>query len=78
MIGHTLAKLFATVLDIFISKFVEAKKLQAKGQTIFRSNHRTYDHILTLRAIIEEAKVNKHRIYCYFINFRKAFDIIPR
>jgi len=78
MVGHTLAKLFATALDIFIFEFIEAKKLQEKGQAIFRRNHCTYDYILTLKAIIEEAKANKCRVYCCFIDFIKAFDIVPR
>ena len=60
MVGHALAKLLELVLDIFIFKFVEAKKLREKGYAIFRRNHHTYGHILTLRAIVEEAKANKH------------------
>ena len=78
MVFHTLAKLFAIVLDIFISKFVKVKKLRAKRQACFRINHRTCDHILTLRAIIKEPKANKCRVYYCFVDFRKEFDIIPR
>jgi len=31
MVGHTFAKLFATIIDSFIFEFVEAMKLRAKG-----------------------------------------------
>ncbi|KAH9298579.1 hypothetical protein KI387_030261, partial [Taxus chinensis] len=61
MIGHTLAKLFATVLDDYISQWAEKKHIKVKGQTGFRRNHRTNDHIFTLVAIIEEAKAKKQK-----------------
>ena len=32
----------------------------------------------TLRGIIEEARHRRHRVYCCFVDFRKAFDTIPR
>ena len=32
------------------------------------------DHILTLRAIIEEGRAHGRHIYSSFVDFRKAFD----
>ena len=36
------------------------------------------DHIFTLQAIIEEGRCHDKRIYCCFVDFRKAFDTVPR
>ena len=36
------------------------------------------DHIFTLRAIIKEAQLHSKKVYCYFVDYRKAFDSIPR
>ena len=36
------------------------------------------DHVFTLRAIIEEARHRSQKVYCCFVDFRKAFDSIPR
>lgn len=36
------------------------------------------DHILTLRVIIEEARNHSAKVYCCFVDFRKAFDSVPR
>ena len=32
----------------------------------------------TLRALIEEGRAHNKRIYCCFVDFRKAFDTVPR
>jgi hypothetical protein len=39
---------------------------------------RTIDHIFTLRAIIEEARHRSSKVYSCFVDFRKAFDTVPR
>jgi hypothetical protein len=41
-------------------------------------NHCINDHIFTLASIIEEAKENKSKEYCFFVDLYKAFDIIPQ
>ena len=33
---------------------------------------------MTLRAIIEEGRSHGKRVYCTFVDFRKAFDTVPR
>lgn len=38
----------------------------------------TIDHILTLQAIIKEAKFQKSPIFSCFVDFRKAFDNVPQ
>ncbi|MCO5600245.1 hypothetical protein L7F22_054355 [Adiantum nelumboides] len=78
MVGHTLARLYASILEQRLSGWAEEKGVRAKGQAGFRRGFSTLDHILTLRAIIEEGRANGRKIYCCFVDFRKAFDTVPR
>ena len=47
-------------------------------QVGFRPKFSTMDHIFTLHAIIEYYKSKKGRLYCAFIDYSKAFDLIDR
>ena len=78
MIGHTLAKLYASILEQQLSRWAEKSGKRATGQAGFRKGFSTIDHIFTLRAIIEEGRAEGRKIYCTFVDFRKAFDTIPR
>ncbi|MCO5567345.1 hypothetical protein L7F22_021035 [Adiantum nelumboides] len=78
MVGHTLARLYASILEQQLSSWAEHAGVRAKGQASFRRGFSTLDHIFTLRAIIEEGRSHGKRIYCSFVDFRKAFDTVPR
>ena len=78
MIGHTLAKLYASILEQQLSRWAKKSGKRAPGQAGFRKGFSTLDHIFTLRAIIEEGRSEGRKVYCTFVDFRKAFDTIPR
>ena len=78
MIGHTFAKLYATALNTMLSSELDRRGCMARGQVRFRANYQTMDHVFTLRAIIEEARHRSQKVYCCFVDFRKAFDYVPR
>ncbi|MCO5611969.1 hypothetical protein L7F22_066229 [Adiantum nelumboides] len=78
MVGHTLARLYASILEQQLSSWAEGEGVRAKGQAGFRRGFSTLDHLLTLRAIIEEGRSHGRRIYCSFVDFRKAFDTVSR
>ncbi|MCO5549866.1 hypothetical protein L7F22_003340 [Adiantum nelumboides] len=78
MIGHTLAKLYGAVLEAELSTHAEVAGIRAPGQVGFRRTFSTIDHIFVLRCLIDGAKAQKRRLYCCFVDFRKAFDTIPR
>ena len=50
MVSSTLAKLFTTVLEMKISSW-------ATGQAGFRKEHRTTDHLITLRVPMDECRL---------------------
>jgi len=78
MIGHTLAKLYGAVMKAELSSYAEKEGLRASRQAGFRRSFSTIDHIFTLRCLIDHARVRKRQLHCCFVDFRKAFDTIPR
>ena len=78
-----LSKLYATVLERRISGWAEDHGIRAAGQAGFRRDHRTSDNIFIMRTLIEACKATRTssqhgRLYACFVDFRKAFDTIPR
>ena len=68
-------KLFTAVLNERIVSFLDANGLLGEEQAGFRANYSTVDHVYTLHAIIDwYLKVKKRRVYCAFIDYKKAFD----
>ncbi|RYA67318.1 hypothetical protein DD598_28795 [Enterobacter cloacae complex sp. 2DZ2F16B1] len=61
-----------------MSRWAEREGVCAAGQAGFRRGFSTLNHTLTLRAIIEDGRSHGRRIYCSFMDFRKAFDTVPR
>ena len=51
---------------------------RAKEQAGFRRNHSTTDHLVTLRIVAKECHNNKSHLFCFFMDFIKSFDIVPR
>ena len=51
---------------------------RAKGHASFRRYHSTVDHLVTFRIIAEEFRNTKTNIFCCFVDFRKAFYMVPR
>jgi hypothetical protein len=78
MINLILAKLYEIILEKKIIIWLESHGKRAKGQAGFRRYHSTMDHPVTFRIIVEEFRNTKTNLFCCFIEFRKAFDIVPR
>jgi hypothetical protein len=78
MINLLFAKLFGSMLENKISKWVEERDKRAKGKAGFRPKHSIVDHCITLRNIIEKVWEKKEEFFCCFVDFRKAFDMVPR
>ena len=73
MISPLLAKLYGIILENKINELLEMAGKRAKGQTGFRMNYSTIDHLVTLRIITEECRNNNSGLFCRFVYFRKAF-----
>ena len=79
-----LGKLFSALINERLTKFADLNEIIGEEQAGFRAGYSTQDHIFTLHAIIETYlnqihKTNKKkRLYCAFIDYQKAFDLVDR
>ncbi len=76
--GHVLAKVFAMILEARLNSWAEERALRAKGQAGFRKDFRTTDNLYILRMLIEQSIHTRKKVYCCFVDFRNAFDTVPR
>jgi hypothetical protein len=76
-VGLILAKLFVMILDKRLSKWAEQHGLSAKDQVGFRKDYHITNQLFVLRTLIEQNKIKKKPLYCCFVDFKKAFDIVP-
>ena len=82
-VGPVFAKLFAMIIECRLAAWAEEHGVKARGQAGFRKDHRTTDNVFVLRSLIDKQKQSRQKggsrkLYCCFVDFRKAFDTIPR
>jgi len=77
-VGPVLAKVFAMILEARLSSSAEERGLRARGQASFRKDFHTMDNLYILRTLIEQNIHKRKKVYCCFVDFRKAFDTVPR
>ena len=71
-------KLFTLILNKRLNSFMEENGLLMEEQAGFRSGYSTINHIFTLNYIISQYLNKKKRLYCAFVDYRKAFDSVNR
>ena len=69
-------KLFTTILNCRLSEWSKQYDIVSDAQFGFKQNHSTVDAIFILHSIINQNFVNKKRLYCAFVDFSKAFDLV--
>ncbi|KAG7668776.1 hypothetical protein KSW81_003798 [Nannochloris sp. 'desiccata'] len=78
-VGTLAAKLHGSMLDIRTSCWAEASELRAEGQFGFRRGKGTASASFILRALTDRVKAQKGgRLYTCFVDFKKAYDSVPR
>ena len=73
-----LGKLFTAVINHRLTLYIESQGLIGDEQAGFRAGHSTLDHIFVLNSIIELYSFHRKRLYCAFIDYKKAFDLVNR
>ena len=71
-------KLFTSVINNRLTEFINASGSMGDEQAGFRYGYSTTDHIFTLHAIVNMYLHQSKRIYCAFIDYKKAFDFVDR
>ena len=73
-----LSKLFTAVINERLSTYLETEGLLGEEQAAFRRGYSTIDHVFVLHSILTLYLKDKKRVYCAFVDYRKAFDLINR
>ena len=71
-------KLFTSVLNSILEKFLEQNDIINVNQAGLRAGYSTTDHIFVLHPLIELLKTKKKKFFCTFVDFSKAFDSVWR
>ena len=75
-----LGKLFTSVINCRLNKYADRIKLINENQAGFRKKYSTTDHIFLLKNVIDLflKQKNGKKLFCAFIDYRKAFDFVWR
>ena len=73
------AKLFCSVINNRITEWAESNGVLSSTQLGFRKGNRTSDALIILHNLIDRyCRKNRQNIFGCFVDFRKAFDKVPR
>ena len=71
-------KLYTSLLNMRLAGYCEGSGYLVDEQNGFRSGRSCQDHIFTLSSLIRNQKLEGKDTHCAFVDFRKAFDWVPR
>ena len=72
------SKIYSLILEERLRTWTENNNVIDDSQFGFRKNKSTVDCLYILQAIINRQLCGKRKLYCAFIDFRKAFDLVYR
>lgn len=73
-----IGKLFTAAIHFRLTNYLEQTGSIGDEQAGFRAGFSTADHIFTLHAILDIYLQKKEKVYCAFIDYKKAFDLVDR
>ena len=73
-----IGKCFTAVINARLTKYLDALGYIGEEQAGFREGYSTLDHIFVLYSIISLYQQKNKKVYCAFIDYKKAFDLIDR
>lgn len=71
-------KIYADILNIRLSKWIERNEYLVEEQNGFRRNRSCMEHIYSLYTVINKRKLNRLSTYVCFVDAKKAFDTVNR
>ena len=71
-------KLFTSILNNRLNNYLENMNILAEEQAGFRKGYSTTDHIFNLKCLIDLYLFRGKKLYCAFIDYKKAFDSVNR
>jgi hypothetical protein len=71
-------KLFTALINSRTEAFLNVSGFIGPDQAGFKKGHSTLDHIFVLNCLIEMYLKKHKRLYCCFVDYKKAFDSVNR
>ena len=71
-------KLFTSCLNRRLAIFIENNNIVQAEQAGFKSDFSTIDHLFVLKSLADLYLSKRKRLYCCFVDYKKAFDTINR
>ena len=71
-------KLFTMAINERLTNYLDVVGSIGDEQAGFRKNYSTLDHIYVLSSLIDLYKNKGKHIYCAFIDYKKAFNLVDR
>lgn len=72
------AKLFTSILNNRLKAWQKENDVSTDAQFGFKPNHSTIDAIFILKYLIDKQLNKNRKLYCSFIDMKKAFDSVSR
>lgn len=74
-----IGKLFTSILNAFLKEYSDTYNVISENQAGFRQEYSTQlDHIFLLKSVIDQFKWKRKKLFCLFVDYTKAFDMIWR
>lgn len=73
-----MGKLFTSILNERLKDYSETFAVINENQAGFRAGYSTLDHMFVLKCIIDLYKWKKKKLFCLFVDYSKAFDMVWR
>ena len=71
-------KLFTSILNQRLTEFCDQNVIIKEIQAGFRKGYSTLDNIYVFKKIIDLFRFKKNKLFCCFVDYKKAFDSIWR
>ena len=79
MLTSIFSKIFSQLLNNRLTKWSEDNNILSDNQFGFRQHRSTIDCVFVLQSIINKIiKCERRKLYCAFVDFKKAFDLVYR
>ena len=73
-----IGKLFTASINTRLTTYLDKASIIGEEQAGFREGYSTLDHIFALHSLVEFYLTRRKRLYCAFIDYKKAFDLVDR
>ena len=72
------AKIFSLILRNCINSWCKGQQIFTENQFGFRDGHSTVDAIFILHSLIQKVLSKNRKLWCIFIDYKRAFDTVDR